>query len=270
MLYKSTSLWGPYLWHLMHHIAHYNKDENRNEQIEFYNRILHVIPCQKCREHYSKYISENPANIDLSRWLYNAHENVNSIQNREGISFEECNKIYHNDNFNDYYAQKCLDIIVHNLNNSLYDIENFKKIIRLLFKIYPNDILRMKLITISEMYKLNDIYDYKTLYKWYLDVSNDWIPKNNNLVLGCKISDGKKTYLKSYKLNDNIVKSGKTVYNTFKDKRIIYQNLYDNNGKLKRICLLKNCNKNTVIKEKNVMTNVDFEFIKKVSKFKDK
>ena len=120
------------------------------------------------------------------------------------------------------------------------------------------------------MYKLNDIYDYKTLYKWYLDVSNDWIPKNNNLVLGCKISDGKKTYLKSYKLNDNIVKSGKTVYNTFKDKRIIYQNLYDNNGKLKRICLLKNCNKNTVIKEKNVMTNVDFEFIKKVSKFKDK
>lgn len=268
MLYKSTSLWGPYMWHLMHHIAHYNNNNNRHEQIEFYNRILHILPCEKCREHYSTFINENSTEISLKKWLYNAHNNVNRIQNREEIKYNQCDKLYTTDKFNNYYAQKFLDIIVHNLNNSLFDIENFKKMIRLLFRLYPNNKYRMKLITLSELYKLNDIYDYKSLYNWYLNISNNWIPRDNNLVLACKIKSNKKTYLKGFKLEDNIVKKGKTIYNTFKNKKNIYQDLINNKGVVKRICLFRNCNKKIIIKERNIMTNVDFDFIKKVNKLK--
>ena len=69
-------------------------------------------------------------------------------------------------------------------------------------------------------------------------------------------------------MENDINKLGKTIYNTFKNKRIIYQDVYDNNGNKIRIFLLKNCNKKTVITEKNIMTNVDFNFIKKVKKFR--
>ena len=271
MRYKSSSLWGPYLWHLMHHIAYYNDNNNTIEQIEFFNRILHVIPCEKCKDHYNDFINNNPIdNIDkysIKKWLYLAHDNVNKIQNIKGITFTECDKLYNNEKFNDYYAQKFLDIIVHNLNNNLFDIENFKMIIRLLFRLYPRDHLRMKLITLSQLYNLNDIYDYKSLYRWYVNLSNDWIPRDTNLLFVCKIKEGDKKYFKTYKLNDYFVKKGKTIYNKYKNKKNIYQDLITNKGKIKRICLFKGCNNKIKIKEKNIMTDIDYKFIKKSSKY---
>ena len=185
MKYKSSSIWGPYLWHIMHHIAHYNNNNNIKEQIEFFNRILYVIPCEKCKDHYYEFLVNNPIEdkkYSIKKWLYLAHDNVNKLQKREGIDYTECEKLYNNNNFNDYYAQKFLDIIVHNLNNNLFDIENFKKIIRLLFRLYPNDQLRMKLITLSEIHNLRNVFDYKSLYRWYMYVSNDWIPRDRNLL----------------------------------------------------------------------------------------
>ena len=271
MKYKSSSLWGPYLWHLMHHIAHYNCNNNIKEQIEFFNRILYIIPCEKCKEHYYEFLKNNPIDdknkYSIKKWLFLAHNNVNKIQNREGINFTECEKLYDNKNFNDYYAQKFMDIIVHNLNNSLFDIENFKKMIRLLFRLYPNDKLRMKLITLSQIHDLNNVFDYKSLYRWYMYISNDWIPRDKNLLFVCKVEENNKEYFKTYKLNDYFVKKGKTIHNKYKNKKNIYQDLITNDGTIKRICLFKGCNKKLKIKEKNIMTDIDYKFIKNSSKY---
>ena len=264
MKYKSTTIWGPYVWHLMHHIAHYNNNNNIKEQIEFYNRVLYVLPCEKCKQHYSEYIENNPIRGDMKKWLHSVHNNVNIINKGEKFPYNKCKYLYNNNNFNNYQAQKFLDIITHNLENCLFDIENYKRMIRLLYKLYPDDKLRMKLITVSNMYELNNIYDYKSLFKWYVNVSEDWIPRDNNLVFVCNIDTGKRSVQKNYKLGNGIVNYGKTIYNKYKNKKTIYQEVIGKNGEKKRICLLRNCNNKIKIKNKQIMTNVDLEFIKKV------
>ena len=125
----------------------------------------------------------------------------------------------------------------------------------------------MKLITLSEIHNLRNVFDYKSLYRWYMYVSNDWIPRDRNLLFVCKVKDNKNEYYKTYKLNDYFIKKGKTIHNKYKNKKNIYQDLITNDGNTKRICLFKRCNKSLKIIEKNIMTDIDYKFIKNASKY---
>jgi Erv1 / Alr family len=79
--------WGPFFWHTIHIVAlgyptnpsHAHKKAAR----EFFEALVHLIPCPICREHYTKHISTHPIGphldrrSDLFRWTLLLHNEVN-------------------------------------------------------------------------------------------------------------------------------------------------------------------------------------------------
>jgi len=83
------SVWGPFFWHTMHIVAlGYPSSptySHKRAAKEFYESLRTLIPCPKCREHYSRHLEKMPISPhldrrdDLFRWTVNIHNEVNSL-----------------------------------------------------------------------------------------------------------------------------------------------------------------------------------------------
>lgn len=93
------AVWGPFFWHTIHIVAlGYSKEPTYSEKKaakEFYESFAQIIPCPVCREHYAKYITENPITPyldnrkDLFEWTVKIHNLVNkSLSKPEMTSLE--------------------------------------------------------------------------------------------------------------------------------------------------------------------------------------
>ena len=81
------SVWGPFFWHTIHIAAlGYPNEPNYTEKKaakEFYESFSQMIPCPVCKEHYSKFLAENPLTPhldnrkDLFEWTVKIHNLVN-------------------------------------------------------------------------------------------------------------------------------------------------------------------------------------------------
>ena len=79
------SVWGPHAWIFLHTISlQYPTSPTQIEKVkhrEWLNNLKYVIPCQKCRNHYSNYITKNPPNLESKKefvdWVWELHNDVN-------------------------------------------------------------------------------------------------------------------------------------------------------------------------------------------------
>jgi hypothetical protein len=98
------TIWGPKLWFFIHTIALNFPDNPTYEEIRsyetFFNNLKDIIPCDKCKFHYSQRLNNNPiikylTNPDtLFRYTIDLHNDVNKSLNKKIYSYEEVVKIY--------------------------------------------------------------------------------------------------------------------------------------------------------------------------------
>jgi len=109
-----TSVWGPPMWHVLHTIS-FNypiepSEEQKKHYYKFYKNLVHILPCKYCRENLSNNLKTNNLTKDvmknretLSYWVYNLHEIINKMLNKEsGLSYEQVRERY------EYFRSRCL------------------------------------------------------------------------------------------------------------------------------------------------------------------
>jgi hypothetical protein len=103
-----NKIWGPYFWFTLHTITLSYPDkpsyENKRHFNDFFINLQHVIPCNKCQQHYRNHITNNPISTALDSkehlvvWLFNLHNIVNESLGKKKMEFpdfqEKYRKIY--------------------------------------------------------------------------------------------------------------------------------------------------------------------------------
>ena len=106
------NIWGPGAWLFLHSITLNYPDKPTLEQKKIYNDFFHllgnVLPCSKCQRNYKSHINNSPISFNLknkeslSKWLVNIHNQVNKINNKPIISYNQfisdIESIYQNPN----------------------------------------------------------------------------------------------------------------------------------------------------------------------------
>ena len=99
------TLWGPSLWTSMHYITFSYPDNPTNNDKQniksFFENVGQILPCEKCRINFAKHLSIYPLTDDilnsryeLINWLINIHNEVNKINGKKILSYDEVMKIY--------------------------------------------------------------------------------------------------------------------------------------------------------------------------------
>lgn len=97
-------IWGPKLWFVIHTLALNYSDNPSYEQKrtteDFFNSLVFLIPCDKCRVHYRQHINNNPVvnhlkdSNTLFKYTIDLHNEVNKTLNKKQYSYEEVVKFY--------------------------------------------------------------------------------------------------------------------------------------------------------------------------------
>lgn len=98
------TVWGPKLWLVIHTMALNYPDnptyEDRRNYENFFNSLKFVIPCDKCRLHYTERINKKPIinyldNTDsLFRYTIDLHNDVNKSLGKRTYIYDEVIEIY--------------------------------------------------------------------------------------------------------------------------------------------------------------------------------
>jgi hypothetical protein len=104
MSLSHPSLWGPYMWYLLHLISFSKFDSDNSENLQtFYETISEVFPCAKCEEHYKKHLINNPIpknnlGVGLDEWLIDIHNIVRRYQKKSELNSLDARQLYWVDN----------------------------------------------------------------------------------------------------------------------------------------------------------------------------
>ena len=96
-----TSVWGPSMWHTLHTIS-FNypvnpSKEQKENYYDFFMSLRHILPCKYCRLNYVKNLKAVPlkqstmnSRENLSKWLYELHEEINRmLDKKSGLTYED-------------------------------------------------------------------------------------------------------------------------------------------------------------------------------------
>ena len=89
---NNNNIWGPPAWTFLHTITFNYPDNPTNEDKQnyytFFNSLKHVLPCEKCKKHYTENSRDLKDNLnskdDLVKWLIDIHNDVN-IKNDKSV-----------------------------------------------------------------------------------------------------------------------------------------------------------------------------------------
>jgi hypothetical protein len=98
-------LWGPGGWKFLHYITLSYPDKptqnDKNNILTFFNSVGNVLPCEKCRNNYYNHLKKYPldnntvsSRYNLVNWLINVHNEVNIMNNKKTINFDQFINIY--------------------------------------------------------------------------------------------------------------------------------------------------------------------------------
>lgn len=102
----NPEIWGPGFWIILHSISINYPDKptyiDKQQHLLFFQSLKQVLPCQKCRTHYTEYLNKNPISPYLDNkdnlilWVLNCHNNVNKINSKKLYSLDEMKQFYNN------------------------------------------------------------------------------------------------------------------------------------------------------------------------------
>lgn len=103
-----NKIWGPNFWFTLHTVTLGYPDNptyvDKRRFNDFFVSVQYILPCPKCREHYSNHLSNFPISVSLDnkeslvKWLFNLHNQVNISLNKPIMEYsafkEKYRKIY--------------------------------------------------------------------------------------------------------------------------------------------------------------------------------
>lgn len=103
-----NKIWGPNFWFTLHTVTLGYPDNptyvDKRRFNDFFVSVQYILPCVKCREHYSNHLSNFPISVSLDnkeslvKWLFNLHNQVNISLNKPIMEYsafkEKYRKIY--------------------------------------------------------------------------------------------------------------------------------------------------------------------------------
>ena len=100
------NIWGPHAWKFMHFVSlGYPENPTQNNKHlykNFYYSLKDILPCEKCRNNYTKNITENPIDQHLEnkdsliKWVIDIHNKVNLELNKPTLEYQEATELYLN------------------------------------------------------------------------------------------------------------------------------------------------------------------------------
>lgn len=89
------TIWGKHGWKFLHYVAQGYPDNPTQEEISnykhFFTNIANILPCYKCKQHYSQHLKNMPINnltlnskTNLEDWVISVHNQVN-LSNQKNI-----------------------------------------------------------------------------------------------------------------------------------------------------------------------------------------
>jgi len=103
---NNNKIWGPQAWTFLHTITLNYPDnptnQDKNNYYSFFSNLKHVLPCEKCKNHYNenfnKYNLEQNLNSkdDLVKWLIDIHNEVNKSNDKKIWTYDEVYNEYNN------------------------------------------------------------------------------------------------------------------------------------------------------------------------------
>lgn len=98
------AVWGPFFWHTIHIVALAYPSEpsyaHKRAAKEFFESLVHLIPCPICRDHYQKHLQKFPLTphldrrADLFKWTVVLHNEVNTSLGKPTVSELEALTFY--------------------------------------------------------------------------------------------------------------------------------------------------------------------------------
>lgn len=103
-LHIPPTVWGPFFWHTIHLVAlGYPKEPTYAEKKaarEFYESLIHLIPCPTCKLHYADHLKQTPVQPsldtrkDLFTWTVDLHNKVNRSLGKREVTEQEAIAFY--------------------------------------------------------------------------------------------------------------------------------------------------------------------------------
>lgn len=117
--YPETADWGPIVWTILHGLAEKaGRAALPADEVREWQRLLKatadMLPCDKCRAHFSAFLKANPATalntlpynqlrIWIRSWFYTLHNEVNVETKKESFPFDKLAETYTKVNFQDLF-----------------------------------------------------------------------------------------------------------------------------------------------------------------------
>ena len=119
---NNNNIWGPPAWTFLHTVT-YNYPDNPTEDDKrnFYNFFMslqHVLPCEKCKEHYKQNIQKYDLNNSLGsrqelvKWLIDLHNDINKDNGKPVWSYSDVYNKYQDMYKSDSVINKVLIFII--------------------------------------------------------------------------------------------------------------------------------------------------------------
>ncbi len=97
-------IWGPDAWSFLHTITLEYPDvptnADKNNMKNFFISLENVLPCIKCKMNFGKHLISHPLNNNvlssktkLVKWLIDIHNEVNKMNGKQIMSYEDALKI---------------------------------------------------------------------------------------------------------------------------------------------------------------------------------
>lgn len=102
----NSEIWGPHTWYFLHTIS-FNYPNNPSSQIrerfyDFFNSLSYVLPCEVCRNNYSKKLQNlnllehlNSRQL-LIEFVIKLHNSVSLDLNKREYTYDEVMLLYNN------------------------------------------------------------------------------------------------------------------------------------------------------------------------------
>jgi len=97
-------VWGPIFWHTIHIAAMGYPEKPTYSQKkaakEFFESLIFLLPCDKCRKHYTQHLAIKPVTQyldrrqDLFKWTVDLHNEVNASLQKPRLSESEVIEYY--------------------------------------------------------------------------------------------------------------------------------------------------------------------------------
>lgn len=105
--YKNPKIWGPSTWIFLHSISFsYPEKPTKKDKKNYKNFLIslqYVLPCNKCSEHYEKFIKQNSldnaleSQNNLVKYIIKLHNHINQkYKNKSKLTITEAKNSFHN------------------------------------------------------------------------------------------------------------------------------------------------------------------------------